>query len=78
HRSNINQFLLIADFLSEGTNKVSFYVMRPGGDLTVTPVELTRDAQGRITQVQSATSTANFEYQDGSLVTGFRLKSIPK
>jgi hypothetical protein len=78
HRSNINQFLLIADYLSEGTNKVRFYVMRPGGDLTVTPVKLTRDAQGRITQVQSKKSTANFDYQDGSLVTGFRLVSPPK
>ena len=64
---------MVAD-LSESTNNVSFYVMRPGGDLTVTPVELTRDAQGRITQVQSKNSTANFDYQDGSLVTGFRLK----
>ncbi len=78
HRSNINQFLLIADYLSEGTNKVSFYVMRPGGDLTVTPVKLTRDGQRRITQVQSKNSTANFEYQDGSLVTGFRLESTSK
>lgn len=78
HRSNINQFLLIADYLSEGTNKVSFYVMRPGGDLTVTPVKLARDGQGRITQVHSKSSIANFEYQDGSLVTGFRLESMPK
>ena len=78
HRSNINQFLLIADYLSEGTNKVSFYVMRPGGDLTVAPVQLIRDDQGRITQVQSKNSIATFEYQDGSLVTGFRLESIPK
>ena len=78
HRSNINQFLLIADYLSEGTNKVSFYVMRPGGDLTVSPVRLTRDPQGRITQVQSRNSTARFEYQDGSLVTGFRLEAIPQ
>ena len=74
HRSNINQFLLIADYLSEGTNKVSFYVMRPGGDLKVAPVRLTRDPKGRITQVRSNSSTANFDYQDGSLVTGFRLE----
>jgi hypothetical protein len=78
HRSNINQFLLIADYLSEGTNKVSFYVMRPGGDLKVAPVQLTRDPQGRITQVRSNNSTANFDYQDGSLATGFRLESTPK
>ena len=78
HRSNINQFLLIADYLSEGTNKVSFYVMRPGGDLSISSVKLTRDVQGRITLVQSKNSTATFEYQDGSLVTGFRLVSTPK
>lgn len=72
HRSNVNQFLLIADYLSGGTNKVSFYVMRPGGDLEVTPVRLVRDDDGRITQVRSELSTAHFEYQDGNLVTGFR------
>jgi len=78
HLSNINQFLLIADYLSEGTNQVSFYVMRPGGDLTVTPVKLTRDGQSRITQVQSKNSTATFEYQGGNLVTEFQLESTPK
>ncbi|MDC0274423.1 FG-GAP-like repeat-containing protein [Planctomycetaceae bacterium] len=78
HRSNINQFLLIADYLSGGKNKVSFYVLRPGGDLTISSVKLTRDAQGRITQMQSKNSTANFKYQDENLVTGFRLVSTPK
>jgi hypothetical protein len=78
HRSNINQFLLIADYLSEGTNKVSFYVMRPGGDLKVAPVQLTRDSQGRITRVQSGKSTAHFEYREGSLVTGFQLVPVAR
>lgn len=78
HRSNINQFLLIADYLSEGKNEVRFYVMRPSGDLTVSPVKLIRDTEGRITQVQSKKSTARFEYQEGSLVTEFRLKSNSK
>jgi hypothetical protein len=78
HRSNINQFLLIADYLSEGTNKVKFYVMRPGGDLTVAPVQLTRDPQGRVTQVQSGKSTAHFEYREGSLVTGFQLEPVAR
>jgi hypothetical protein len=76
HRSNINQFLLIADYLSVGTNKVKFYILRPGGNLKVAPVRLTRDLLGRITQVQSQASTATFDYQDGSLVTGFRLELI--
>ena len=76
HRSNINQFLLIADYLSMGTNRVRFYVLRPGGDLKMAPVRLTRDRQGRITGVQSQDSTAAFDYQDGSLVTGFRLEAV--
>jgi len=78
HRSNINQFLLIADYLSEGTNAVRFYVMRPGGALAVAAVELRRDAQGRITQVQSQKSTAKFDYQAGSLVTGFQLEPVAR
>ena len=53
-------------------------VMRPGGDLTVTPVKLIRDGQNRITHVQSKNSTATFEYQSGNLVTEFRLESNPK
>ena len=78
HRSNVNQFLLIADYLSGGTNDVSFYVMRPGGDLTVSPVRLVRDQKGRITQVRSPTSTAQFKYQEGSLVSGFEFESTVK
>jgi hypothetical protein len=74
HRSNVNQFLLIADYLSEGKNEVSFYVMRPGGDLKVATAQLIRDPQRRIRQVQSKESTAHFEYRDGGLVTGFRLE----
>ncbi len=76
HRSNINQFLLIADYLSEGTNKVRFYVMVPGGDLTVAPVRLARDSKGRISQVVSKDSTAHFEYRQGNLVSGFRLEPL--
>jgi hypothetical protein len=75
HKSNINQFLLIADYLSEGNAKLNFYVMRPGGDLRVTPVHLTRDAQGRITQLKSNESIAKFNYQDGSLVDQFHLQT---
>lgn len=73
HTSNINQFLLIADYLSEKNNQVNFYVMRPGGDLTVFPVQLMRDAAGRITRVKSKSSTAHFQYNARNLVTGFEL-----
>lgn len=72
HLSNINQFLLIADYLSEGSNAVRFYTLRPGGDLDVSEVELTRDALGRIIQLHSQSSTATFKYQNGHLVTEFQ------
>ena len=74
HPSNINQFLLIADYLSEGDNEVNFYVMRPGGELSVTPVQLSRDPQGRIISVTSRACTAQFDYRESNLVTGFRLE----
>lgn len=72
HRSNINQFLLIADYLSGGTDRVSFYVLRTGGDLTVQSVQLERDARGRIVRVLSERSVAEFEYDASDLVTAFR------
>ncbi|MDG2220298.1 MAG: VCBS repeat-containing protein, partial [Rubripirellula sp.] len=75
HKSNINQFLLIADYLSEETTRVRFYAMRPGGDLRVTPVQLKRDSQGRIVELESTESIAKFDYQNGKLVTGFQLES---
>ena len=78
HRSNVNQFLLIADYLSGGTNEVSFYVMRPGGALTVVPVRLARDTSGRITQVQTSELAGHFEYQSGNLVTDFQLKPVAR
>jgi hypothetical protein len=73
HQSNVNQYLLIVDYLSETSNVAPSYVMRPGGDLTVSTVRITRDAQGRITQVESRRSTATFAYQSGGLVTSFKL-----
>ena len=75
HRSNINQFLLIADYLSGGTDRVSFYVLRTGGDLTVQSVQLERDARGRIVRVLSERSVAEFEYDASDLVTAFRHQS---
>jgi hypothetical protein len=72
HLSNINQFLLIADYLSEGTDRVQFYVLHPGGKLIVSPVELNRDSQGYITKIKSPTVEAKFHYQ-GNLVDSFEL-----
>lgn len=73
YRSNINQFLLIADYLSEGSNTVRFYTMRAGGDLDVSEVELARDSLGRIVQLQSQNSTAIFNYESEPLVAEFQL-----
>ncbi len=75
HRSNINQFLLIADYLSGGNDEVQFYTLRPGGALRVATAKLTRDNKNRITSVQSSNSIANFQYSDSVLVTGFELTS---
>lgn len=71
HRSNINQFLLIADYLSEGKNEIPLYTMRPGGGLQVSKASLERDEVGRILEVRSKSFTATFKYQDGGLVTEF-------
>ena len=76
HRSNVNQFLLIADYLSMGTNQARFHVVQPGGRITDTPVQLVRDRSGRITQLKSPTTQAMFSYQGGNLVTGFQLTPL--
>ena len=78
HRSNINQFLLIADYLSGGTDRVSFYVLRTGGDLTVKSVQLERDERGRIVRMLSERSAAEFEYDASDLVMAFRHQAKQK
>ena len=76
HRSNIHQFLLIADYLSEGTNELDFFTLRPGGALRAVPVQLQRDSQGRITSVRSPNSIAHFKYEDKFLVTDIQLAPL--
>ncbi len=76
HRSNINQFLLIADYLSGGNDEVQFYTLRPGGGLRVATAKLTRDEKNRITSVQSLNSSANFKYADQTLVEKFELAPL--
>jgi hypothetical protein len=76
HRSNINQFLLIADYLSEGTNELDFFTLRPGGALRAVPVQLQRDSRGRITSVRSPNSIAHFKYEDKFLVTDIQLAPL--
>lgn len=74
HKSNINQFLLIADYLSENSNDVSFYVMKPGGEISAMPAKLSRDPQNRITGVKFGDIEATFGYDgDGVLATSFEM-----
>jgi hypothetical protein len=72
--SNINQFMLIADYLSADTNQLSFYRLRPGGSLTVEPATIERDMRGRITRLQSRKTIAHFGYETGNLVKTFRIE----
>ena len=74
HRTNVNQFLLIAEYLSQGKDQGKFFQMRPGGKLTVEPIRFRRDNQGRIEQLRSGNLTARFGYQEQDLVTSFELE----
>ena len=76
HRSNTNQFLLIAGYLSGGNDEVQFCTLRPGGGLRVATAKLTRDEKNRITSVQSPSSIANFKYVDQVLVGEFELAPL--
>lgn len=72
HKSSINQFLLIADYLSEKTNSVKFYQMGVGGDVHVEAVSLGRNDKGQIEWIESDGSRIEFEY-DGRLVQTLRV-----
>ncbi len=67
HRASINQFLLIADYLSQKTEAVSFYQMGVGGVLTTEEVRLKRNERGQITMIESRGSKVGFSYE-GNLV----------
>ena len=73
NRTNINQFLLITEYLSEGKNQGKFFQLTPGGKLSVESVEFKRDPESRIQQLQSANLKARFSYESSGLVTSFEL-----
>ena len=73
NRSNINQFLLITEYLSEGKDQGQFFQLTPGGTLAVETIQFKRDAQSRIQQLRSAKLTATFRYEPEGLVTSFEL-----
>ena len=73
HRTNINQFLLIAEYLSEGKDDGKFFQLLPGGKLSVNEVQFARDARMRIQRVRFSDMQAEFDYGDDALVTKFEL-----
>ena len=79
HRSTVHQFLLIADYFSDNSNRVPFYVLPRGGALRVNTAELTRDARGRIRTLSTGLAEATFGYDSvgDAIVKDFtyRLKS---
>ncbi|MDA9778369.1 VCBS repeat-containing protein [Rubripirellula sp.] len=73
NRTNINQFLLIAEYLSEGKGKGGFFQLKPGGKLSVESVVFQRDTRSRIAQLKSNHLVARFRYDSAGLVTSFDL-----
>ncbi len=71
HQNVINQFLLIADYLSDGGSSVVTYRLRRGGEMTTGEARLERDARGRVTRFVLGGKVASFGYGDGFLVTEF-------
>ncbi len=74
HRANADQFLLIAEYLSGGRDRVECYVLRPGGALVVTTGTLERDDVGRITTFRLGDLAATFAYGPDDLVERFDLR----
>ncbi|MBA63863.1 MAG: hypothetical protein CMJ76_16030 [Planctomycetaceae bacterium] len=75
HKSSINQFLLIADYLSQKKNSVRFYQMGVGGNLKVEEVILKRNKQGQISALEADGWTVQLEY-DGNLVSRIKVRGI--
>ena len=74
HRANADQFLLIAEYLSGGRDRVELYVLRPGGTLVVTEAAIERDDRGRIHTLRAGDVIATFGYGAHDLVERFDLE----
>ncbi len=68
HKASINQFLLIADYLSQKSDSVKFYRMGVGGDLQTETVTLQRNQKNQIIQLESRGTKVAFKYE-GNLVS---------
>ncbi len=69
HRGNINQFLLIAEYLSAGQDVLPLYRLVPGGTLELGSGRIVRDREQRIARLQLGPVQAVFEYDEHDLVT---------
>jgi hypothetical protein len=74
HRANADQFLLFAEYLSDGRDEVECYVLRPGGALVVTTATLERDEAGRIATLRTGDLGAAFAYGADDLIERFDLR----
>lgn len=75
HHSNINQFLLIAEYLSDRQAVIPLYRLSPGGALETGQAAVRRDEQQRIRILQLPGLRAKFEYDQHDLVTQFTLEA---
>ena len=73
NRTNVNQFLLIAEYLSEGNDRGKFFQLHPGGKLSVEAVQFTRDSKSRIKQLKHGNTKAEFGYQENDLVISYEV-----
>ena len=75
HRNVVNQFLLIADYLSDGTDTAPTYMLKRGGQLTVETARMKRDGRQRVTSFETDAWTATFGYanEDDDMVSVFSL-----
>ncbi len=73
HHGNINQFLLIAEYLSEGRETLPMYRMVPGGALELGTARVERDQQGRIVAIALNHLRANFTYDQSDLIRTLNL-----
>ena len=75
HRNVVNQFLLIADYLSGDSLQTPTYVLKRGGGLSTGTARLRRDRRGRVTSFSTDAFVATFGYGRGELVETFALSA---
>ena len=80
HRSTVHQFLLIADYFSNDSARVPFYVLPRGGALKVSAAKVRRDDRGRIRTITTDLAVANFTYEaeGDAIVKGFTYRRKSK